>query len=165
MCSFPGSIIFVSSVILLFLFLFFLSRKHHIDEELGTPIRNHIIFPQNPETKKRLDLQKSKAQALAKKKSIVSSEVIKNRVTLKPVKVGSSEGNHSKEKVARILVSQKKEKMSIDSPRHEWGKYEKTVADRMIPVEESKRKAPAPSSIVAKRPSSFPCIDNEAKAR
>lgn len=109
-------------------------------------------------------MQKSKVKALAKKKSIVSSEVIKNRVTLKPVKVASSEGNRSKEKVARILVSQKKE-MSIDSRRHEWGKYDKTVSDRKIPVGESKSIAPAPFSIVAKRPNSFPRIDNEAKAR
>ncbi|KAG6494343.1 hypothetical protein ZIOFF_049367 [Zingiber officinale] len=139
--------------------------KHHINEELGTPIRNHIIFPQNPETKKRLDLQKRKVKASAEKKSIISSELRKNQVTLKSVKVASSEGNRSNEKVARIVVSQKKEQMSIASSRHERGKYEKTIAGSKIPVEESKRIAPASSSIVAKRPSSFPSIDNEAKAR
>ncbi|XP_042414191.1 protein ENHANCED DOWNY MILDEW 2-like isoform X2 [Zingiber officinale] len=139
--------------------------KHHIKEGLGTPIRNHIIFPQNPETEKRLDLPKRKVKASAEKKSIISSELTKNQVTLKPVKVASSEGNRSKEKVARIVVSQKKEQESIASPRHERGKYEKIIAGCKIPVEESKRIAPAPSSIVAKRPSSFPSIDNEAKAR
>ncbi|XP_042418884.1 protein ENHANCED DOWNY MILDEW 2-like isoform X1 [Zingiber officinale] len=139
--------------------------KHHIKEGLGTPIRNHIIFPQNPETEKRLDLPKRKVKASAEKKSIISSELTKNQVTLKPVKVASSEGNRSKEKVARIVVSQKKEQESIASPRHERGKYEKIIAGGKIPVEESRGIAPAPSSIVAKRPSSFPSIDNEAKAR
>ena len=63
-----------------------MGRKHKIDEDLGTPIRNHIIFPDIPERKKVLDVQKSKVKVLVKKNRQVSGDLSQARTYLKPLK-------------------------------------------------------------------------------
>lgn len=53
---------------------------HDIDEDLGTPVRNHIKFPELPENKKLLITQKSKVNELVKKKRMDSDSLpTKNR--------------------------------------------------------------------------------------
>lgn len=134
-------------------------RKHKIDEEIGTPIRNHIKFPENPEKKRLSDVQKNKVKALAKKKSLVHGEVAPSESTAKSFKVASSEENRSREKVVRsntqhVLGFQKKEKSLKENSRPLMYKAGKTVVeDNRIPVKE---KLPR---------SSFPDIDSEIEAK
>ncbi|KAK1267978.1 hypothetical protein QJS04_geneDACA005223 [Acorus gramineus] len=87
--------------------------KHQIDEELGTPIRNHIKFPDVPQ-KKKACLQELPKNVLAKKKAV--SEVMpKGIVQIKTLKNSkSSTGvleNDSAVRKARLLSGQ-----AIDLP-------------------------------------------------
>ncbi|XP_077221708.1 protein ENHANCED DOWNY MILDEW 2-like [Tasmannia lanceolata] len=61
---------------------------HEIDEDIGTPIRNHIRFPGIAEKKKvrPLDSQSSKGKVLLKKKSVISEDSSKQRAATKPSK-------------------------------------------------------------------------------
>ena len=50
-------------------------RKHKIDEKLGTPIRNHIVFPDTPGQKDLHFVRGTKIKLLLKKRS-VSEELL-----------------------------------------------------------------------------------------
>lgn len=60
--------------------------KHKIDDELGTPMRNHIIFPELPEKQKVVDVQKNKVKTLLKKKRQISEDLSQQRTSIKPTK-------------------------------------------------------------------------------
>lgn len=51
--------------------LFVIDRKHKIEEDLQTPLRNHIIFPEIIENIKILDMLKSRRKILVKKRTPV----------------------------------------------------------------------------------------------
>lgn len=63
-----------------------MDRKHKIDEDLGTPIRNHIIFPESLEKRKVMALQKSKEKVLVQKIRKVSDDGSRERASIKPLK-------------------------------------------------------------------------------
>ncbi|XP_009396089.2 protein ENHANCED DOWNY MILDEW 2 [Musa acuminata AAA Group] len=140
--------------------------KHTVDEDLGTPRRNHIIFPETPEKKIVSDMQKSKIKELAKNKV---RELARDRTTMKSVKATSSEGNHSKEKVVRSVTQhglgiQKKEMSLKDKSRSDMDKAERTVfEDNKTPDKEAK--PTASTKPAAKTLSSFPHIDSETEAK
>lgn len=56
--------------------------KHEIDEELGTPRRNHIVFPELPEKKREKDAQKS----ILKKTKLSSNRMSGDLKLSKPAK-------------------------------------------------------------------------------
>lgn len=58
--------------------------KHKIDEDLGTPIRNHIVFPEIPEQKQVIDAQKRKLNNLMKTKR--NDDLMQRRASVKPTK-------------------------------------------------------------------------------
>ncbi|KAJ6824964.1 protein ENHANCED DOWNY MILDEW 2-like isoform X2 [Iris pallida] len=85
--------------------------KHRIDDDLGTPIRNHIIFaeePEDPEKKKVLYGQKTKPKVLVKKKYESSAGLVQDRG--KPVKsserISSSEDSQPVVRTGRSVMSQ-----------------------------------------------------------
>ncbi|WOK99959.1 protein ENHANCED DOWNY MILDEW 2 [Canna indica] len=145
--------------------------EHEIDEEIGTPIRNHIIFPKDPEKKRISDVQKNKVKALAKKRNLSVGRMARDRITVKLEKLTSSEGNHSKEKVVRTITqhtlgSQKKESILKEKSSFELGKAKKTIHESTkITVKEE-----GPTTSTTTRPlekifkSSFPHIDRETEA-
>lgn len=159
-------------VLTFFPLCFSYGRKHKIEENLGTPIRNHIKFPENPEKKRISDLQKNKVETLEKRKSLVYGEVAQNQSTAKPFKVTSCEDNRFREKVVRSVTQhalgvQKREKYLKGTSRFEFNKAERTVAqDNLIPAKEEKCIATTTSVKRAKLPrSSFPAIDSETEAK
>lgn len=141
-------------------------RKHTVDEDLGTPIRNHIIFPESPEKKIVSDMQRSKIKELAKNKV---RELARDRTSMKSVKATSTEGNHSKEKIVRSVTQhglgiQKKEKSLKEKSRSDMDKAERTVfEDNKTPDKEAK--PTASTKPVANTLSSFPHIDSETEAK
>nr|CAD1839293.1 unnamed protein product [Ananas comosus var. bracteatus] len=58
--------------------------KHKMDENIRTPVRNHIVFPDDPEKKTATEVQKQKLQNLLKKKKPVSDDLSLDRASVKP---------------------------------------------------------------------------------
>lgn len=84
MCFFFLSFFFFNKY---YLKLFIFVRKHKIEEGLGTPIRNHIIFPDVEKKRSRpLDLQLSMGKVIAKQKGIVFGDASKEKSDKKIIK-------------------------------------------------------------------------------
>jgi len=66
--------------------IFFINRKHKIERELRTPIRNHIIFPEISERKKVTDMQKSKRKVSGKKNRQVLDDFLQEHISVKKLK-------------------------------------------------------------------------------
>lgn len=66
----------------------YMIRKHRIDEDLGTPVRNHIIFPDVEGKKKRRpsELQSSNEKVMAKKRNVVSEDSPRERNSVRTSK-------------------------------------------------------------------------------
>lgn len=58
-----------------------LGREHEIDDEIRTPIRNHIKFPDDGQNKKRqaLELLLSKRKVLQKERTLASTDASRKR--------------------------------------------------------------------------------------
>ena len=68
-----------------------MTRKHEIDEELGTPIRDHIKFPYDEEKMERrrselLSSRKDLDKVATKKRSLVSEDSPRERMAVKATK-------------------------------------------------------------------------------
>ncbi|XP_019707884.1 protein ENHANCED DOWNY MILDEW 2 isoform X2 [Elaeis guineensis] len=147
--------------------------KHTIDEDLGTPIRNHIIFPDIPEKKKVTNVQKNKVKLLAEKKRQVFDDLPGDHTSVKLTKVVNKssggershfKGKNSKGITEQVLNSQKKvkalkESLQIDS----YKAFGAVIEDNKIA---KKEKIPTviPESC-GKTSSSFPVIDNETEKK
>ncbi|XP_008782914.1 protein ENHANCED DOWNY MILDEW 2-like isoform X2 [Phoenix dactylifera] len=147
--------------------------KHTIDEDLGTPIRNHIIFPDIPEKKKLTDVQKNKVKLLAEKKRQVSDDLPGDQTSIKLIKVAEkpssgekshSTGKNSKGITEQVLHSQKKVKALKE--RSQTPSYKADGA--VIEVNKISKKEKALTVIPESRGkilSSFPEIDNETEKK
>ncbi|XP_039141583.1 protein ENHANCED DOWNY MILDEW 2-like [Dioscorea cayenensis subsp. rotundata] len=151
--------------------------KHKLDGKLGTPIRNHIVFPQTSEEEKLIDMQKTKAKIPAKKVKEASGGTPKEWVSSKPKKV--AERHSSAEEMLpaekrggsigeQFVDHQKKVKPLKDGPQHDsrnfpqhLSEYEKSSKDQ--PKNSVTAVAPAP--IGNEFDSSFPSIDTETQKR
>ncbi|KAK9155441.1 hypothetical protein Sjap_002921 [Stephania japonica] len=80
--------------------------KHKINERLGTPLRNHVVFPVEERRKKTLDLQSNKKKFLEKRKFVGSSshENIISKKVKAPAK--DSDGKHGSEKRQKYFSQQ-----------------------------------------------------------
>lgn len=61
--------------------------NHAIMEELGTPVRDHVIFPGIARNKNIMVMQKKELNILAKKKSQVYDDLPRDRTTVNPEKI------------------------------------------------------------------------------
>ncbi|KAF8414192.1 hypothetical protein HHK36_002191 [Tetracentron sinense] len=62
--------------------------KHKIDEEIGTPVRDHITFPyvERRRNRRPLELQSSKEKFVTKKRTFDSEDSLRERIALKTPK-------------------------------------------------------------------------------
>lgn len=91
--------------------LFIFIRKHEIEEDLGTPTRNHIIFPDVEKNKSRpLDLKSSMRKLISKRKGMFSGDASSeesDKKIRKETKKGSLTGLEN-------LFTKKSEKSSFE---------------------------------------------------
>ncbi|KAM0942528.1 putative [histone H3]-lysine(4) N-trimethyltransferase chromatin regulator PHD family [Dioscorea sansibarensis] len=152
--------------------------KHKLDEGLGTPTRNHIVFPQASEEKKLIDMQKTKTKILPKKVKEASGGIPKEWASSKPNKVvqkhSSAEEMLPAEKRGgsigeQIVDYQKKVKPLKDGPLSDsressqpsLSEYEKSSKDKA----KNSVTAVASAPIGNEFDSSFPSIDTETEKR
>ncbi|KAJ6826809.1 protein ENHANCED DOWNY MILDEW 2-like isoform X2 [Iris pallida] len=149
--------------------------KHKIDDDLGTPIRNHIIFAEDPEKKKDAYVQETKQKALVKKKNVASLDLVQDRVTgKKPVKsterVSSSEESQPVVRTSRSVMNQVLEFQKQLKPLKDTAQSDKRKIDglsvmdnKRISKENNKTSMPAGSraSFGKNFISSHPKIDGE----
>lgn len=148
--------------------------KHAVDDDLRTPIRNHIIFPDIPEKKKFSDLQKNKVKLLAEKKKWVSDYLPGDQTTIKLKKLAAkhssvekshSTGKNSKSITEQVLDSQKKVKMSRErSQTNSYNVSGAVIEDNKIAKKE-KALTVIPKSCGEIISSSFPVIDIETEKK
>ncbi|XP_020252889.1 protein ENHANCED DOWNY MILDEW 2-like isoform X1 [Asparagus officinalis] len=114
--------------------------KHKIDEDLGTPIRNHIVFPQIPERSKPADVQKNKRKVLVKKIKQAGEKLSQERPTIKSVnatrKLSRSEENRH---VARTSITQ------------EVLNFQKQLKPSKVSAEPGLRKSDGTAQLVSKK--------------
>ncbi|XP_073001155.1 protein ENHANCED DOWNY MILDEW 2-like isoform X1 [Typha latifolia] len=138
--------------------------KHKIDDDLGTPIRNHIIFPDIPEKKKITDMQKERIRTLVNKKRQVSGDLPLDQSTIRFVNVEeklSSAQSQSTVRTGRtvteqIISSQKKIKPLKEKSHTVIGNDKNALEEKAKPSEMLR------GNIIH---SSFPVIDSETEKK
>ncbi|OAY68730.1 Protein ENHANCED DOWNY MILDEW 2 [Ananas comosus] len=152
--------------------------KHKMDENIRTPVRNHIVFPDDPEKKTATEVQKQKLQNLLKKKKPVSDDLSLDRASVKPRIVKEKFIAESKPlvKIARSVKTQhpvaapKKVKPMKEKVRSDLDKAEGTASEIDKQPMKGKAKtlaAPTASSTPTGKVihSSFPGIDSETEKK
>ncbi|XP_073003721.1 protein ENHANCED DOWNY MILDEW 2-like [Typha latifolia] len=150
--------------------------KHKIDEDLGTPTRNHIVFPGVPEKNNALHVQKKKIKTLVNKRRQVSDDLPSDRTSIKSVKEG---------KLSCVEESQLMEKSFRGVPKEMvalWDKV-KPFKEKLPSVHKTERTVPegyrkpmkekgkplthtvSSTSVGKMLCSSFPVIDAETEKR
>lgn len=120
--------------------------KHEIDDELGTPIRNHIRFPNIGEKKKRpaSELLPSKEKVGSRERKLASEDASGKRVAVKPQKgidrVSSSikQGDSLKKREGILSGPESSKKQKVTSSSGKLLNKSSSLKSNKFTVDESK---------------------------
>ncbi|CAK9163878.1 unnamed protein product [Ilex paraguariensis] len=91
--------------------------KHEIDDELATPVRNHIKFPFDDRQKKKQvsELPSSREQVAPKRRSLALDDTFGKRTVVKPPKLSSAlkQGDSLKKNDGRLSGSSSSKKLKV----------------------------------------------------